>query len=138
MADVPRGQAIKLPLLVAALIAEAIMDKDWQAVADAITGRLSELEMTQRELSGRSGVSVATIRQLSRNYAPRRRNPRTLTALSEGLRWPADYLARVLAGNIPAPGEDPPLRDELNRLRLELADLRTRLEAVEHAVVRTS
>jgi transcriptional regulator with XRE-family HTH domain len=114
-----------------------IMGKDWQAVADAITGRLAELDMTQRELSERSGLSVTTIRQLSRNYAPRHRSARTLTDLSEGLRWPADYLARVLEG-VPVTTEDPPLREELNRLRVEVADLRTRLEAVENTVARSS
>jgi transcriptional regulator with XRE-family HTH domain len=110
---------------------------DWQAVADAITGRLAELDMTQRELSARSGLSVTTIRQLSRNYAPRRRSPRTLVDISEGLRWPADYLARVLDG-VPSADQDPPLREELNRLRAEVADMRTRLEAVEQAVARPS
>ena len=113
------------------------MGKDWQAVADAITGRLAELDMTQRGLSERSGLSVTTIRQLSRNYAPRHRSARTLADLSEGLRWPADYLARVLEG-VPATTEDPPLREELNRLRVEVADLRTRLEAVENTVARSS
>ncbi|MFC7612322.1 helix-turn-helix domain-containing protein [Actinokineospora soli] len=45
------------------------MSKDWQAVADAINARLDELEMTQKELADRSGVSVATLRQLQKNDA---------------------------------------------------------------------
>jgi transcriptional regulator with XRE-family HTH domain len=105
------------------------MEQGWDAVAAAINTRLEELGMTQVELSARSGVSVATLRQLQRNDQPRRRNPRTLAAVSEGLRWPKQHLARVLEGD----NTDEPtnLAEEVRLIRAELGDLRSRIEAVE-------
>lgn len=106
------------------------MAKDWGAVASAINTRMAQLEMTQRDLSERSGVSAATLRQLQNNYGPRRRSPRLLAAVSEGLRWPTDHLAQVLEGT----AEDEPegdLRAELREMRQELQELRRRVEALE-------
>ena len=122
----------------------------WAAVADAINTRLAELKMTQQELAQRSGVSVATLRQLQRNYQPKRRNPRTLAAISEGLRWPAHHLSRVLEGVAPEPPADveamqavvEELRvrvvkleetDQLSAIRADLDDVRDRLAKVEAA-----
>ncbi len=106
------------------------MGQGWDAVAAAINTRLEELGMTQVELSARSGVSVATLRQLQRNDQPRRRNPRTLAAVSEGLRWPKQHLARVLDGDN-ADVEPANLAEEVRLIRAELGDLRSRIEAVE-------
>ncbi|TWF93369.1 helix-turn-helix domain-containing protein [Saccharopolyspora dendranthemae] len=105
------------------------MGKDWDAVATAINTRLAELDLTQRELSERSGVSTATLRQLQNNYEPRRRSPRLLAAISEALRWPSDHLAQVLEGE--APEDDVDLRADVVRLRQEVAELRERLVALE-------
>lgn len=108
------------------------MGKDWGAVADAINGRLEELGMTQRELAERSGVSVATLRQLQHNNRPRRRNPRTLEAVSVGLRLPLDYLARVLEGGDAEPPADAgSLRVAVTELRDEMTQLRGRVDAIE-------
>lgn len=105
------------------------MGKDWDAVATAINTRLAELDLTQRELSERSGVSTATLRQLQNNYEPRRRSPRLLSAVSEALRWPAGHLAQVLEGEVPEAEAD--LRAEVLRLRQEVAELRERLGVLE-------
>lgn len=105
------------------------MGKDWDAVATAINTRLAELDLTQRELSERSGVSTATLRQLQNNYEPRRRSPRLLSAVSEALRWPAGHLAQVLEGEAPEAEAD--LRAEVLRLRQEVAELRERLGVLE-------
>lgn len=109
------------------------MGKDWEAVAAAINARLSELEMTQRELADKSGVSTATIRQLQNNYGPRRRSTRLLAALSETLRWPSGHLAAVLEGS----AEDSPdvrsLRADVDDLRREVDDLRGRVASLEAA-----
>ncbi|MGH3628814.1 MAG: helix-turn-helix domain-containing protein [Sciscionella sp.] len=104
--------------------------KDWDAVAAAINSRLDELQMTQQELAARSGVSPATLRQLQRNYSSRRRSPRTLAAISEGLRWPAGRLAQILEGDAPG-AQDADLRDEVSRLRAEVSELQGRVTAVE-------
>jgi len=102
------------------------VDTDWAAVAKAINTRLAELKMTQQELAQRSGVSVATLRQLQRNYQPKRRNPRTLAAISEGLRWPPHHLSRVLEGAETAE----PLGDA-EKLRTAVEELGARVVKLE-------
>ncbi len=113
------------------------MPRDWAAVATAITTRLAELEMTQQELAARSGVSVATLRQLQRGM-DRRRNPRTLAAVSSALRWPAGYLGDVAEGqDVARPVANAlPRRLEadagdLAELRRVVATLGDRIDAIE-------
>jgi transcriptional regulator with XRE-family HTH domain len=107
---------------------------NWDAVADAIQNRIAELGITQRELVARSGVSESTIRQIQKNYGPRRRNRHTLEDLSRGLQWPGDYLGRIL--NETKANTHPDVRDplwtEVAELRDQLADLASRVEALEH------
>lgn len=108
------------------------MANDWEAVAKAINARLEELGMTQRQLAERSGVSPATLRQLQNNYGPRKRNPRLLAAVSEGLRWPSGHLGQVLVGETAESAGTDPLRRDVAQLQEEVRELRERLEAVEH------
>lgn len=107
------------------------MGNDWEAVAKAINARLEELGMTQRELAERSDVSPATLRQLQNNYGPRKRSPRLLAAVSEGLRWTSGHLAEVLDGDAPESVGPDSLRQDVAQLREEVRELRERLEAVE-------
>lgn len=110
------------------------MADDWAAVATAISNRLDELGMTQLDAAAKSKVSPATIRELQYNKMPRRRNPRTLEALSLALEWPGDYLHRVLVGEAAAPHSDEaadPILRKLDDVLDELHDLKTRVEAVE-------
>ena len=115
------------------------MADDWAAVAKAISARLEELGLTQLEAAAKSKVAPATIRELQYNKVPRRRNPRTLQALSEALDWPSDYLSNVLAGTAAKPhadeAEDPVLR-KLDDVLEELHQLKTRVEAVEQRQAR--
>ncbi|SDQ77746.1 helix-turn-helix domain-containing protein [Actinopolyspora saharensis] len=110
------------------------MEDDWAAVAEAISNRLRELGLTQLEVAARSKVSPATIRELQYNKMPRRRNPRTLEALSEALDWPSDYLGKVLTGTAAQPyaeeANDPVLR-KLDDVLEQLQELRSRVDAVE-------
>ncbi|QIZ39232.1 XRE family transcriptional regulator [Saccharopolyspora sp. ASAGF58] len=89
---------------------------------------MAELDMTQRTLAERSGVSAATLRQLQspETYEPKKRSPRLLAAISEGLNWPKDQLARILEGDTPAEA-DADLRGEVAALRREVAALRERV-----------
>src|SRR6266568_927188 len=64
------------------------MARDWVAVAEAMKGRLAELDMTQAELVQRSRLAPMTIRELVHNTAQRRRSDQTLAAVSEALGWP--------------------------------------------------
>jgi transcriptional regulator with XRE-family HTH domain len=111
--------------------------EDWVAVAEAITGRMRELKLSQRDLAVHSNVSVATIREIQRHRIKRRRNPRTLESLSESLGWPRQHLDAVLNGRLtqataePA-GDDGDLRSRLDQLeqRLEtIVDVMRRIDA---------
>ena len=111
------------------------MAKDWDAVAQAIDGRMRELDLTQAQLAASAHVSLETVRELRNNLRPRRRNPRVLAAVSEALGWSTDHLASVLEGDA---GADSPsgqgsdeMRSELVRLGQEVKALAGRLETVE-------
>ncbi|MEU8209998.1 helix-turn-helix transcriptional regulator [Micromonospora sp. NPDC049044] len=78
--------------------------EDWQAVASAINGRMADLPLSQQELAERSKVSVATLRELQKATATRKRSARTLAAISQALGWPDDYLRAVLTGSTPPDG----------------------------------
>jgi transcriptional regulator with XRE-family HTH domain len=112
---------------------EASVTDNWDAVAEAVRGRANELGLTQKDLAARSGVSESTIRSIMKNYRPRKRGRHTLEDLSKGLQWPAHYLARLLdestVGNPPDVGS---LQAEVASLRDLVADLASRVEALEH------
>ena len=110
------------------------MSEDWVAVAEAITGRMRELKVSQRDLAVHSNVSVATIREIQRHRISRRRNPRTLESLSESLGWPRQHLDAVLNGRLP---QDPAEagRDETD-LRARLDELERRLDMIVDVVHR--
>jgi len=106
------------------------MSQDWTALGRAIADRLQDQGMTMTDLANKSGVSLTTVRELVHVLNTRKRNPRTLTALSEALAWPGDHLAKVLrsqAGTSDAP------KSEIDALREELRELRDRVTALEHA-----
>jgi transcriptional regulator with XRE-family HTH domain len=101
------------------------VSEDWVAVAEAITGRMRELKLSQRDLAAHSNVSVATIREIQRHRISRRRNPRTLESLSESLDWPRQHLDAVLNGRLPqdpaeATGDDTDLKSRLELLERRL------------------
>jgi transcriptional regulator with XRE-family HTH domain len=100
------------------------VSEDWAAVARAISQRLHELGMRQRELAERSHVSQAIVRELQHNTAQRRRSSRTLEALSAALAWHPQHLTAVLTGRTPPEPGDPPLAAE--------DDVPARLTAIEH------
>ena len=108
------------------------MAKDWDAVASAIRARMTEIDMTQADLAARAGVALMTVRELQQNLTPRRRNPRTLSAVSEALGWPADQLARILDGQGAVDVDrDDPVLSELDSLRTDLHAIVQRLDAIE-------
>ena len=110
------------------------MSEDWVAVAEAITGRMRELKVSQRDLAVDSNVSVATIREIQRHRISRRRNPRTLESLSESLGWPRQHLDAVLNGRLP---QDPAGADQDDSdLRARLDELEQRLDMIVDVVHR--
>ena len=74
------------------------MTEYWQAVGEAIRTRMRELGINQKLLAEFSGVSTATIRQMTNSPGKRQHNERTLQALSETLDWPRNYLLNILEG----------------------------------------
>jgi hypothetical protein len=108
--------------------------EDWSAVARAISDRMAELRATQMQVAGRARISLTTLRELQHNINPRRRRPNTLTALSEALGWPSDYLATTLHGGNAQPYPDEkhdPLLNSLASIERELGDLRDRVDRIE-------
>jgi transcriptional regulator with XRE-family HTH domain len=109
------------------------VSEDWAAVAVAINERLSGLGWRQRELAERSGVSLATVREIQRHSVERRRSPRTLESLSSALGWPPGHLTSVLSGQA-----SPELTDRgadnalsgLDRVERKLDDITARLDAL--------
>jgi transcriptional regulator with XRE-family HTH domain len=88
----------------------------WTAVAGAITERMAELGLRQRELVERSGVSQAIVREIQRNTVQRQRSMRTLEALSAALDWHPEHLTAVLYGQPPPENDEPVTTDVPGRL----------------------
>ncbi len=106
--------------------------KDWDAVAAAIKTRLVEVDMTQADLANRACVALMTVRELQHNLTPRRRNPRTLAAVSEALGWPANHLTLVLEGQQPDdPDAGDPMLAELGAVKEDLNAILHRLDVIE-------
>lgn len=107
------------------------MAEDWSAVAEAMNARAAELALKQKELAERSGVSLAIVREMQQGKIQRRRNPRTLEALSIALDWHPQHLISVLQGKTPpeppALTADNPLVPLLNTIIRELRGLRAQV-----------
>jgi transcriptional regulator with XRE-family HTH domain len=103
------------------------VSEDWAAVGEAVSRRMREVKISQRDLAAISNVSVATIREIQHNNVSRHRNPRTLASLSEALGWPRRYLEDILNGRTPA---EPDEHGEQDELRSRLDTLEQRLAAV--------
>jgi hypothetical protein len=104
--------------------------EDWAAVARAIDARLAELTWRQRELAERAQVSVAIVRELHRNTTQRRRNARTLEALSLALGWHPEHLDAVLRGHTP-PDRGQPVSAPVDPVTARLTSIDRRLAAIE-------
>ena len=105
---------------------------DWSAVARVVNDRMNTLELTQRELSERSGVSVATLRKIQQGD-DQRRSATTLTAIARALGLADDQLRRVANGSIPANGADSAegLPERLESLEAQVVQLQERVAALE-------
>ena len=107
------------------------MQQDWQAVGTAISARLDEQGMTMTELAARAGVSLTTVRELVHVLSTRRRQPRTLAAISNALGWPDDHLGKVLRGKVlavpPNPSEPPDLAARVRVVEERLSEIEKRL-----------
>lgn len=113
---------------------------DGAAVAEAINARMQELGITQTDLSSKSGVSLATLREVQHNAVARQRRPRTLSALSSAFGWPPGHLHRVSrgigAGSGAAPAhtstaprsEYKEITEQLDALQAEVREIGRRLD----------
>ena len=64
-------------------------------LARIVTVRIAQLRITRKELEKRSGVSVATIREIEHPKGSRVFGRKVLEAISEALEWAPGHLARV-------------------------------------------
>lgn len=104
------------------------MPENWDAVAMAIDQRLNELGWKQKELILRSHVSPATVREIHRNTANRRRSKRTLAALSSALGWQSDHLESVLHDQPPPGTESAGVAERLDQVERRLDEIVSRLD----------
>lgn len=102
------------------------MTEDWAAVGRAISERLTELGLKQRELATRSGVSQAIVREIQRNTVQRRRGDRTLEALSVALDWHPQHLLAVLHNRKP-PAVGQPRENMTDPVTARLAAIEDRI-----------
>jgi transcriptional regulator with XRE-family HTH domain len=103
---------------------------NWTAVARVVNDRMQERGITQRELAETSGVSTATLRQIQQGV-DRQRSRSTLSAVSRALGFPEDHLRDVSLRGRPSDATPEVELPPLESLRAELAELRTRVEAIE-------
>ena len=106
---------------------------DWAAVAKVVNDRMSRLDLTQRELSERSGVSVATLRKIQQGD-DQRRSATTLAAISRALGLADDHLRRIANGAraaTPAGADGDRMPERLESVEAQLARLQERVAALE-------
>src|SRR5262245_23724410 len=95
--------------------------------------------MTLTDLATKSGTSLSTVRELAHNLSTRRRQPRTLAAVSIALGWPSGHLAAVLHGDQPPGDENPdtnPVLAELQDMHELLRKMNDRLDHLEEKIQR--
>jgi transcriptional regulator with XRE-family HTH domain len=99
-------------------------------LAMAVTDRIAQLHLTRRELEKKSGVSVATIREIEHPKGPRNFGRKVLEAISEALDWPPGHLVRV-AYRPPSETPDPTVQAMMTALApyLEKIDAIPQLQA---------
>jgi len=116
------------------------VDEDWEAAAKAVNARAAELALKQRDLADMSGVSIAIIREIQQGRIHRRRNPRTLEALSIALGWHPGHLTAVLRGQAPPdsdhtlPARDEPVITLLRTVVREVRGLRAQIDELSERI----
>ncbi len=109
------------------------MSENWAAVAREVNSRAAALGLKQRELAERSGVSLAIVREIQHDKIRRRRNPRTLAALSIALQRHPDHLSVLLRDGVPPETRSSPSLQydpavvALNAILREIRGLRTQV-----------
>jgi hypothetical protein len=104
--------------------------EDWAAVAQVIDDRVRELGWRQRELSERSRVSAAVVREIQLHTVERRRSPRTLESLSVALGWDPARLNSVLRGHTRHDGAGGQLTADVAALWSRLDEIDGRLDEI--------
>ena len=108
------------------------MTEDWAAVSETIEEHMARLGINQRQLAERSGVALSIVRELRHNTVQRRRNGRTLEAISVALDLHPRHLSAVVAGHPPPSTEDAATSaDQLARIEARLDDLAARMGAMD-------
>lgn len=104
--------------------------EDWAAVARVVDDRVRELGWRQRELSERSRVSAAVVREIQLHTVERRRSPRTLESLSGALGWEPERLNSVLRGHTRHDGVGSQMTTDVAALWSRLDEIDGRLDEI--------
>ncbi len=68
---------------------------DRQALASAVTARMSELRIEQAELARQAGISVSYLRHMQNGTGSSQFSYGTLSRVSLALNWPGDHLVKI-------------------------------------------
>jgi hypothetical protein len=104
--------------------------ENWAAVAQVIDDRVRELGWRKRELSDRSRVSAAVVREMQLHTVERRRSPRTLESLSVALGWEPERLNSVLRGHTRHDAAGSPVTADTAALWSRLDEIDGRLDEI--------
>jgi hypothetical protein len=113
--------------------------EDWAAVARAINEHMTALGLNQREVADRSGVALSIVRELRHNTVQRRRNGRTLEAISVALDLHPRHLSNILIGRQPLDAAIPPACDlprQLTRIEDRINELADRMDILDAKLTR--
>ncbi len=100
-------------------------DLDWTAVGKAVSERMKQLGLRQRDVADKADVGLSTVQELA-NGKRRERNPKTLMAISNALGWPSGKIAAIARGN--PESVEPTLEERVSALEATLAEVVSRLE----------
>ena len=100
-------------------------DLDWRAVGEAVSARMKELGLRQRDVADKADVGLSTVQELAKGKA-RERNPKTLSAVSNALDWPSGRIAAIARGK--PDSAELTLEERVAALETELADVVRRLD----------
>jgi hypothetical protein len=116
--------------------------EDWAAVASTIEEHMKVVGLNQRELAVHAGVALSIVRELRHNTVQRRRNGRTLEAISVALGLHRRHLNAVLTGKQPPELGDPDtypadgVPHQLARIEDRLNELADQLGAMDAKITR--
>lgn len=108
----------------------AITGPEWVRLAKALKARREELDITQREVTQRAGISYSAYTPIETNMSPYQPSKRQLRRISAALGWTEDSCDLILAGKKPKVAEGVPVPSKtevgLDAFSVDLVTIRDR------------